>query len=68
MDSHSSRLFHTIVVLGAALIAGAAIGCSGDEGGPATDGPTNQSSSSSSPDGGPEVEGGAREPGWAPTK
>lgn len=69
-----SRLFHTVVIVGAALVAGSAMGCSSDDGSPST-GTSSTSSTdtkATNPDpsgdaGPPNADAGA-DPGWAPTK
>jgi hypothetical protein len=66
-----SRLFHTVVIVGAALVAGAGIGCSGDDGTPSTTSSTTGADTKSTVpvdgDAGPNADAGT-EPGWAPTK
>lgn len=73
-----SRLFHTVVIVGASLVAGAGIGCSGDDGAPTTIASsstgTDPRSTDPAPDGG-DPDGGSnpsadagKDPGWAPTK
>lgn len=65
----SSRLFPTIVIVGAALALGATVGCSGDDGSPSpsTDRQTNEPGAEA--DGGPSAaEAGTPDRGWAPTK
>jgi hypothetical protein len=68
-----SRLFHTVVIVGAALVAGAGIGCSGDDGTPSTSTSSTTGTDTTSND--PASDGGAAadadsgvDPGWAPTK
>lgn len=71
-----SRLFHTVVIVGAALVAGAGIGCSGDDGPPSTSASSTTGTETTSNDpasdgGGPGADSGADggvDPGWAPTK
>jgi hypothetical protein len=60
----SSRLFHTVIIVGAALALGATVGCSGDDGSPSpsTDSQTNEPVDA---DGGAEA---GTDRGWAPTK
>lgn len=65
----SSRLFHTVIIVGAALALGATVGCGGDDGSPSpsTDSQTNEPGAAA--DGGPnEAEAGTPDRGWAPTK
>jgi hypothetical protein len=67
-----SRLFHTVVLVGAALVAGAGIGCSGDDGAPSpsTGSTTGTETSSNDPgsDGGARAADSGADAGWAPTK
>ena len=65
----SSRLFHTVIIVGAALALGATVGCSGDDGSPSpsTDSQTNEPGADA--DGGPNgADAGTPDRGWAPTK
>lgn len=65
----SSRLFHTVIIVGAALALGATVGCAGDDGSPSpsTDSQTNEPGADA--DGGPSgAEAGSPDRGWAPTK
>lgn len=65
----SSRLFHSVIIVGAALALGATVGCSGDDGSqsPSTDSRTNEPEPDA--DGGPSAaEAGSPDTGWAPTK
>jgi hypothetical protein len=78
----ASRLFHSVIIVGAALVAGAGIGCSaggGTAGIPstgstgsdtrATDPAPDEDAGAASDDGGggPGADA-ATDPGWAPTK
>ena len=68
-----SRLFHTVVIVGAALVAGPMMACSGDDGSPSAGSTTTPSTETkaTNPDPGGDAGGDAgvdADPGWAPTK
>jgi hypothetical protein len=61
----ASRLFHTVVIASAALVASTAIACSGEGGGSST---SDSQTTEPSADGGTDGEAGVPDKGWAPTK
>jgi hypothetical protein len=73
----ASRLFHTVVIIGAALVAGPMMACSGDDGSPSTGSGTTPSTDAKAttpdpagdagPDAQPNADAGV-DPGWPPTK
>jgi hypothetical protein len=68
-----SRLFHTVVIVGAALVAGPMMVCSGDDGSPSTGSTTTPSTETNATNPDPSGDAGAdtgsdADPGWAPTK
>lgn len=75
----ASRLFHSVVIVGAALVAGPVLACSGDDGSPSTRSSTTPSSDTKATSPGPGADADAdadagidagvdADPGWAPTK
>lgn len=75
----ASRLFHSVVIVGAALVAGPVLACSGDDGSPSTRSSTTPSSDTKATSPGPGADADAdadagidagvdADSGWAPTK
>ena len=77
----ASRLFHSVVIVGAALVAGPVLACSGDDGSPSTGSSTTPSTDTKATSPGPGADADAdadadagidagvdADPGWVPTK